>query len=109
MCYMTARPSKRKGPPSDHVGVRELRQYFSVYLARVVKGETLRVTDRGRPVAILAPLSESATLAERLVASGRAVAATRDLRDLPALPADIPADLASRVQQALDDSRGDAV
>ena len=93
----------------DHVGVRELRQYFSVYLARVVRGETLRVTDRGRPVAILAPLPEAATVAERLVASGRAEAATRDLRDLPALPPDTPADLARRVQQALDDGRRDAV
>jgi antitoxin (DNA-binding transcriptional repressor) of toxin-antitoxin stability system len=86
-----------------------LRQYFSVYLARVVKGETLRVTDRGRAVAILAPLPEAATVAERLVASGRAVAATRGLDDLPALPADLPTGLARRIQQALDDSRADAV
>lgn len=101
--------SHRTRPASDHVGVRELRQYFSVYLARVVKGETLRVTDRGRPVAILAPLPEAATVTERLVASGRAVAATRGLDNLPAIPANLPADLARRVQQALDDSRADAV
>jgi prevent-host-death family protein len=109
MRYMSTRSGKRRRPPSDHVGVRELRQYFSVYLARVVKGETLRVTDRGRPVAILAPLPEAATVAERLVASGRAVAATGDLGDLPALPADLPADLANRAQKSLHESRGDAV
>lgn len=36
--------------------MRELRQHASVYLARVAAGETLRVTDRGRPVALLVPL-----------------------------------------------------
>ena len=47
MCYMT---------DVDQVGVRELRQNLSVYLARIARGETLEVTDRGRAVAILAPL-----------------------------------------------------
>ncbi|HXI18655.1 MAG TPA: type II toxin-antitoxin system prevent-host-death family antitoxin [Chloroflexota bacterium] len=41
---------------SSIVGVRELRQNLSVYLRRVEAGETLRVTDRGRPVALLGPL-----------------------------------------------------
>jgi len=50
--------------------VRELRQNLSVYLERVVAGETLRVTDRGRPVALLVPLPGPTGVAERLVASG---------------------------------------
>jgi prevent-host-death family protein len=52
------------------VSVRELRQNLSVYLRRVEAGEALRVTTRGRPVAMLTPLPE-AGLWERLVAEGR--------------------------------------
>jgi prevent-host-death family protein len=33
----------------DRVGVRELRQNLSVYLRRVARGESLEVTERGRP------------------------------------------------------------
>ena len=40
----------------EDVGVRELRQNLSVYLRRIAKGETLRVTDHGHPVALLTPL-----------------------------------------------------
>jgi prevent-host-death family protein len=40
----------------ERIGVRELRQNASRYLARVAGGETLEVTDRGRPVALLVPL-----------------------------------------------------
>jgi prevent-host-death family protein len=36
------------------VGVRELRQRASELLRRVEAGETIEVTDRGRPVAVLA-------------------------------------------------------
>jgi prevent-host-death family protein len=64
MCYMS--------PNLGRVGVRELRQNLSVYLRRVVKGESFEVTERGRPVAVLAPLPEPATPVERLVAAGRA-------------------------------------
>jgi prevent-host-death family protein len=41
----------------DRIGVRELRQHASRYLARVVRGETIEVTDRGRPVARLVPVT----------------------------------------------------
>jgi prevent-host-death family protein len=39
----------------DRIGVRELRQHASRYLARVASGETIEVTDRGRAVALLVP------------------------------------------------------
>jgi prevent-host-death family protein len=39
----------------DRIGVRELRQHASRYLARVAKGESFQVTDNGRPVALLVP------------------------------------------------------
>ena len=37
--------------------MRELRQHASRYLERVRHGETLEVTDRGRPVARLVPVA----------------------------------------------------
>ena len=37
----------------ERIGVRELRQQASAILRRVAAGETVEVTDRGRPVAVL--------------------------------------------------------
>jgi len=74
MCYM---PLVKKR--EELVGVRELRQNLSVYLARLATGTVFRVTDRGRAVAMLIPLPTHNTTVERLVAAGRAKPATRDL------------------------------
>lgn len=41
----------------DVIGVRELRQHASRYLQRVASGESIEVTDRGRPVARLVPVT----------------------------------------------------
>ena len=41
----------------SRVGVRELRQNLSVNLRRVKDGESLEVTEQGRPVARLIPLA----------------------------------------------------
>ena len=60
------------------VGVRELRQRASELLRRVAAGETIEVTDRGRPVALLSPLPEVGPL-ERLRADLRTW--QRDTRD----------------------------
>lgn len=38
------------------VGVRELKQHLSEYLTRAEQGEVIRVTDRGRPKALLMPV-----------------------------------------------------
>ncbi|MBI2377573.1 MAG: type II toxin-antitoxin system prevent-host-death family antitoxin [Deltaproteobacteria bacterium] len=38
------------------VGVRELKQRLSEYLDRVERGEIIRVTDRGKPKALLTPI-----------------------------------------------------
>ena len=64
------------------VGVRELRQRASELLRRVEAGETIEVTDRGRPVAVLAPVPEGEPLS-RLRAAGEVISATADLDDLP--------------------------
>ena len=50
--------------------MRELRQNLSVYLRRVERGETLCVTSRGRPVAVLGPLRSERPLSTALFASG---------------------------------------
>jgi prevent-host-death family protein len=65
------------------VGVRELRQRASELLRRVAAGETIEVTDRGRPVALLSPLPQAAPL-ERLRAAGEVNPAMADLDELPA-------------------------
>lgn len=58
------------------VGVRELKQRLSHYLDRVARGETVRVTDRGRPKALLVPVPDSSQL-ERGVEEGWIRAPTR--------------------------------
>ena len=64
------------------VGVRELRQAASELLRRVEQGETIEITDRGRPVALLSPLPGGGPL-ERLRAGGQIEEATGSLDDLP--------------------------
>ena len=64
------------------IGIRELRQRASELLRRVERGETVEVTDRGRPVALLSPLPEGSPL-DRLRAMGEIHRATGDLDDLP--------------------------
>ena len=66
------------------VGVRELRQRASDLLRRVERGETIEITDRGRPIAMLTPVPVGGEL-ERLRAAGDVDAATSDPRDLPPL------------------------
>ncbi len=38
------------------VGVRELKQHLSEYLDRVERGQTITITERGRPKVMLVPL-----------------------------------------------------
>lgn len=40
----------------DSIGVRELRQNASRYLERVKHGESIKVTERGVPIAVLGPV-----------------------------------------------------
>ncbi|MDP8971400.1 MAG: type II toxin-antitoxin system prevent-host-death family antitoxin [Actinomycetota bacterium] len=70
------------------IGIRELRQQASRYLRLVQAGETVTITDRGRPVALLVPVP-SGTPWERLEAQGRLRPADADLLDLgePLAPA----------------------
>lgn len=70
------------------VGIRELRQRASELLRRVADGERIEITDRGRPVAVLAPLPEDPV--ERLIAAGDLQAGEGDIADLPE-PLSVPA------------------
>jgi prevent-host-death family protein len=61
------------------VGVRELRNNLSHYLERVQGGEEVLVTDRGRAIARVLPLSGERTL-DRLIASGLVMPAKQPKR-----------------------------
>jgi prevent-host-death family protein len=60
------------------VGIRELRQNASAVLRKVAAGETVEVTDHGRPVARIVPLHGERML-DQLIAEGRASGAQGDL------------------------------
>lgn len=66
----------------DRIGIRELRQNASEYVRRAEQGETIEVTDRGRPVARLSPLPKAESVLDRLIAEGSAMRAERELRDV---------------------------
>ncbi len=63
------------------VGVREFRDHLSQYLERVKAGETLTITEHGRPIARIAGSAMPPRLLE-LIARGEATAATRPVADL---------------------------
>ncbi len=68
------------------IGVRELRQHATRYLRAVEAGETVRVTARGRPIALLVPVPARSGLAA-LEARGLLTEAQGDILDLgPGLP-----------------------
>ncbi len=70
----------------ERIGVRELRQNASRWLARVAAGETIEISDRGRLVAILTPPRE-VSARERLSNAGRLIPSRRELRGVRPLPA----------------------
>lgn len=64
------------------VGVRELKQHLSEYLDRAEAGEVVRVTDRGRPKAMLVPLPGRLRLDDG-IAQGWVTPASGTLRQAP--------------------------
>lgn len=73
-----------KLPAMEKIGIRALRQHADAVLKRVQMGESLEVTDRGRPIALLLPVDESRAL-RRLRRAGRVVRARGDLLELEPL------------------------
>lgn len=72
---------------SNHlrVGIRELRQNLSVYVREVrERGRSYEVTEHGRPVARLTPLTDAPmTTLDRMIVDGRATPAKADIASLP--------------------------
>ena len=77
MCYM------------DRVGIRELRQNLSVYLAKVKTGSVFTVTDRGKPVAVLKSLAAEDDAWQGLIDSGVVVPAAGSWSDIEPPEGDI--------------------
>ncbi|MGI8608035.1 MAG: type II toxin-antitoxin system Phd/YefM family antitoxin [Candidatus Dormibacteria bacterium] len=65
------------------VGVREIRQNLSIYLVRVRAGESLEITEHGRPVAILTPTAERSSALQRLISDGRVRPPRHRWRSIP--------------------------
>ena len=87
----------------ERVGVRELRQNLSVYLRRVRRGESLEVTERGQPVAVLQPTPSTDDPLTALAARG--IAIRRGKGSLADLPAPVPLQLDRSASDALQELR----
>lgn len=87
----------------ERIGVRELRQNASAYLARVALGESIEVTDRGRPVALLVPPAADEWAA--LIETGRVAAPEDDADVLTEGPADYGVDASAELASLRDDER----
>ena len=100
MCYMS--------DVNDHparVGVRELRQNLSVYLDRVKAGETLEVTEHGRPVAQLGPrVAKPVSIIDQMIAERRITPATVDHRTIK-LPTALPDASGRTLSEILEEMR----
>ena len=89
---------------TSRVGIRALQQHASDTVRRVADGETVVITDRGRPVATLVPIR--GTGLEQLIASGLVRGARRKLSDLPEpLPANAGPLLSRQLAEQREDER----
>jgi prevent-host-death family protein len=66
--------------------MRELNQYPSRVIDLVKNGETVEITDRGRPVARVVPLTPDADVLGKLVREGRALAPSVGRGPIPLPP-----------------------
>ncbi len=82
------------------IGVRELKQRLSECLDRAERGELLRVTDRGRPKALLGPLPGRARIGQGVEEGWINPASGESLRDVRRWSA------RERTQDALSEDRG---
>ncbi len=85
----------------SEVGIRALKQNASAVVAEAAAGETVTITDRGRPVARMSAIPKSRLLA--LIEEGRARPARGRLIDL-SVPEPGP-DVSSALREMRDDER----
>ena len=85
------------------VGVRDLRDHLSAYLERVKAGETISVTEHGRPIARLVRDEPPSARLLELAAQGQVTLATKRFtrwEDIPRVPYD------GSIQELMDEIRG---
>ncbi|HTF49138.1 MAG TPA: type II toxin-antitoxin system prevent-host-death family antitoxin [Pseudonocardia sp.] len=94
-------------PESDSIGIRELRQHASRYVAMAKAGKRIPVTERGKLVAYLVPAEEPTSMFERMVAAGQVRLATGNLMDLLPPPASEPGEksLSETLREMRDEER----
>lgn len=68
------------------IGIRELRQHASRYVAMARSGQRIAVTDHGVPAAYLVPVTKPEPVLDLLAASGAYQPPTGDLLDVEPLP-----------------------
>lgn len=91
MCYM------------ERIGLRELRQNASKYIARVARGETLEVTQRGRLVARIVPARPDTW--EDMIARGEIIPAESAGRLEDIIPIDCGVNLSEVLLQMREEER----
>ena len=77
----------------ETIGLRELNQNPSRAVARVRAGESLVVTDRGKPILRMVPETGSASILARLIAEGTVTPPAED--GMPDLIPDLASDIHS--------------
>jgi len=83
MRHMTTRQSRKSAtsPAMNAVGIRDLRDHLSAYLERVKAGETITITEHGKPIARVLGSRFSPRVLE-LIANGTITPASRPMPDL---------------------------
>jgi len=85
------------------IGVRELRQHASRYLKEVAAGESIEITDRGRPVARLVPTTADPW--RDLIRAAEVIEATRQLSVDDIRPVVYPHSASEALERLRDDER----
>ena len=67
---------------AEKIGIRELRQHASRYVAMAKAGMRVPVTDRGKLVAYLVPAESGGTFLDRMRAAGQVRPAIGNLLDM---------------------------
>lgn len=103
MVKQRVRKSATTAPDDPNVvGVRDLRDHLSAYLDRVKAGESLTITEHGKPIARIVGGSLPPRLIE-MIARGEATMATRPLSDLGTIR---PVKFTGDTQDLIDEIRG---
>jgi prevent-host-death family protein len=98
-----------KSEQPEQVGVRALRENLSSLLDRVKEGETLEVTEHGRPVARISPIGPDEDPLRRMAAEGRLITAKASIAEVLRDRATPEPEIARSVLQALREQREDKI